>query len=119
MLGLVPSLPAIPLTGGATRAIRRAHQFPRLRERIAAEICGGAIGGTRLDNLVCDGLLPLLAAHAGGDREGLWHHWFAGDLPPAIVGGLRELGCFDGRAHPACHGSAQGFLGWLIENEAR
>lgn len=119
LLTLAPSLPSIAIAGGATREVRRAHHFPELRERIAAEICGGAIGGTRLDNLVCDGVLPLLAAHAGCECEGLWHHWFAGDLPPSITGGLRELGCFDGRAHPACHGAAQGFLGWLIENESR
>ena len=119
LLALAPSLPLIAVAGGTTREIRRAHHLPELRERIAAEICGGAIGGTRLDNLVCDGVLPLLAAHADCESEGLWHHWFAGDLPPSITGGLRQLGCFDGRAHPACHGTAQGFLGWLIENESR
>ncbi len=102
-----------------TRDIRRTHRFPALRDQMAAEICGGAIGGTRLDNLICDGFLPLLTAHTTHDHHGLWHHWFAGDLPPAVADGLRALGCFDGKAHPACHGAAQGFLGWLIENEAR
>ncbi len=122
LLARAPSLPAIDAATASANAstgeVRRAHQLPRLREEIAAEICGEAVGGTRLDNLVCDGLLPLIAAHTARDQQGLWHHWFPGDLPPSITGGLRALGCFDGRAHPACHGSAQGFLGWLIENEA-
>ncbi len=115
------ALPTIDATtaSASAGAIRRAHQISQVRTRIAAEICGGAVGGTRLDNLVCDGLLPLLAAHTSRDHQGLWHHWFVGDLPPAVTGGLRALGCFDGRAHPACHGVAQGFLGWLVENESR
>ena len=121
LLALAASLQIIDAatTSKGTRELRRVHQFSKLRARLATEICGDAVGGTRLDNLVCDGLLPLLAAQTSRDHRGLWHRWFAGDLPPSITGGLRVLGCFDGRAHPACHGTAQGFLGWLIENEAR
>ena len=101
------------------------------RAPIAREICGEALGGTRLDNLVCDGFLPLLAAHTGSEPleglgplslsnglHGLWFHWFPGDLPPALARSLRELGVFDGRVRPSCHGAAQGLLGWLIEREA-
>ncbi len=91
-----------------------------MRERIAREVCGGALGGTRLDNLVCDGFLPLLAAPMPEERlHGLWFHWFTGDLPPLLARGLRQLGVFDGRARPACHGAAQGLLGWLLEREQR
>ncbi len=121
LLKLAASLPALAtdITSAGSREIRRTHQFPKLRTQLTEEIFGDAVGGTRLDNLVCDGLLPLLSAHTMRDQQGLWHHWFAGDFPPSITGGLRALGFFDGRAHPACHGSAQGFLGWLIENEAK
>ncbi|MEO6246259.1 MAG: DUF2851 family protein [Opitutaceae bacterium] len=122
LLFLGASLPTIDPAPGArenTRAIRRAQKFPALRQEIAADICGVTIGGTRLETLLCDGFLPLLAAQTSRDYRGLWHHWFAGDLPPAIAGSLRALGYFDGKAHPACHGSAQGLLGWLIENEAK
>ncbi|MBL9198871.1 MAG: DUF2851 family protein [Opitutaceae bacterium] len=102
-----------------TRDLRRTHRFTALRRELAHEICADAVNGARLDNLICDGLLPLIAAREGGRLEGLWHHWFPGDLPPAVVGGLRRLSCFDGRARPSCHGAAQGLLGWLLEREEK
>jgi hypothetical protein len=89
------------------------------REGLADTVCGGAIGGTRLDNLICDGLLPLLAAQSGRELHDLWFHWFVGDLPGFLTSGLRQLGYFDARTQPACHGAAQGLLGWLLAREAR
>ena len=130
LAALAPSLPVID-AAGSTPGIRRAHALTAMCARIAREICGDALGGTRVDNLVCDGFLPLLTART--DREsldglgapslsngllGLWFHWFPGDLPPVLARGLRELGVFDSRARPSCHGAAQGLLGWLIEHEA-
>jgi hypothetical protein len=88
-----------------------------VRERFAAEICGDAIGGTRLDNLVCDGFLPLLAAETGVEVGGWWFHWFPGDLPPQWGQVLRGLGAIGGPGRPACHGLGQGLLGWLLERE--
>lgn len=102
-----------------TRDFRRRAGLTALRDRVADEVCGGAVSGTRLDNIVCDGLLPLLAAETGRDFEQCWYHWFAGDLPPLLTSGLRQLGFFDGRKQPCCHGAAQGLLGWLVEREAR
>ncbi|MBL9189841.1 MAG: DUF2851 family protein [Opitutaceae bacterium] len=116
---LARTLPVIELDGAATREVRRVHGFTHLRAVLGESVCADAVGGTRFDNLVCDGLLPLIAAREGGRLAGLWHHWFPGDLPPAITGGLRRLAVFDGRARPACHGAAQGLVGWLIEREAR
>ena len=110
------SFPAIAPEAN-TREVRRVHGFPAWRERLCAELTGGAVGGTRFDTLVCDGLLPLLAAQAGRDLAGGWYHWFAGDLPPVVTHGLRQLQVFDGRAQPACHDAAQGLLGWLIERD--
>jgi hypothetical protein len=109
-------LPLVDPTAG-TREARKRHGYTAMREKIGDELCAGAVGGTRLDNVICDGLLPLLAAERGVDCFGLWYHWFPGDLPPALTGGLRLLGFFDGRAHPACHGATQGLLGWLLERE--
>ncbi len=108
-----------------TREARRAEQFPAVRERFATEICADALGGTRLDNVICDGFLPLMAArdHESGPATdglgGLWHHWYTGDLPPFVLRALRELGVFAGPTRPACHGAAQGLLGWLLEREVR
>jgi hypothetical protein len=102
----------------ATGVARRTHAFAALRKNFAL-LAGNAISGTRLDNLVCDGFLPLLAAQHARDFSGVWFHWWPGDLPPRLAKGLRELEIFSGHAQPACHGLAQGYLGWLLEHEAR
>jgi hypothetical protein len=109
----------VPACIDATPTVRRQHRFTGLRELIAKELCGEAIGGTRLNNVICDGVLPLLATQSGLELSGLWHHWFCGDLPPWLSSGLRQLGYFDGRAQPSCHGAAQGLLGWFLERESR
>lgn len=101
-----------------TREVRRNGKFAALRERMAEEVSSGALSGTRWDNVMCDGGWPLLAAHGSRDFFGIWFHWYAGDLPPLLTSGLRQLGVFDGRAQPACHGAAQGLLGWMIERDA-
>ncbi len=114
-----------PRLAGATRSVRHAHGFTARRVRLVEEICDEAVGGTRVDNLVCDGFLPLLAARSvpvcgdAGPLAGWWYHWFPGDVPPFVVRGLRELGVFAGPARPAAHGAVQGLLGWLLEREAR
>jgi hypothetical protein len=108
---------ALPDSTAGTREVRSRHGFAAQRERLAVEICGGTLGGTRFDTLVCDALLPLLAVESDRALHALWFHWFPGDLPPAIVGGLRQLGYFDGRERPASQGAAQGLLGWWVERE--
>ena len=101
-------------------AWRRANKATALRKHIRAEICADAIGGTRLDTFICDGLLPLLAAqnpaceHALGEA---WTHWFTGDMPARFASQLRALGVTGGRNAPANNGAAQGLLGFLIEEE--
>jgi hypothetical protein len=117
-LAMTARLPAANLAT-STPDVRRVARLTALREEIVDELCAGAIGGTRLDNVICDGLLPLLATQNGRDFHGLWYHWFAGDLPPLLTSGLRQLGFFDGRTQPACHGAAQGLLGWLLQREPR
>jgi len=116
LAALGPRLPAAdPLA--PTGDVRRLHQFAELRRAWLAEICADTVGGTRFDNLVCDGFLPLLGARFDRPVRGLWHHWFAGDLPAILPQALRQLGVFSGRAHPVCHGSVQGLLGWLLAAE--
>jgi hypothetical protein len=99
-----------PDPAGRTAEVRRTHRLTRLRHDLAERIAAGQIGGTRWDNLVCDGWIPLLAARNGRNLHGLWHHWFPGDLPPVVTRALRELGVFAKRSDPACHGTAQGLL---------
>jgi hypothetical protein len=111
--------PVTELTNASTAIFRRAHRLTDWRRSLSAAICGDAIGGTRFDNLVCDGFLPLLAARKGMDGAAVWFHWFAGDLPAPLLQSLRALGVFSGPLQPAGHGAAQGLLGWLIEREGQ
>jgi hypothetical protein len=105
-----------------TALIRRESDFSSLREWWRTEICGGVVGGTRLDSMICDGFLPLLAAvdPSGGRVWGeYWTHWYPGDLPELVRPGLRDLGLVRGGRQPLTQGLAQGLLGWLIERERR
>ena len=116
------SLPRpLPKKGGGAAAVRRAEDFGGWREELAESVCGGAIPGTRLDTLICDGLLPLASADglAAEAMEQRWRHWFPGDLPPSLRRVLVAAGVCDGAAHPLSHGAAQGALGWLIERGQR
>lgn len=119
LLELGAELPRMKIVG-YTREARRVQNFPALRNRFASELTGDTVGGTRLDNLVCDAFLPLLVARRDTlDLLGCWFHWFCGDVPPFVHEGLRQLSVCDGRDHPICHGFAQGLLGWVIEREVR
>jgi hypothetical protein len=118
VLDLGARLPAVNLAA-STPILRRQHHFHAWRDQISETICARTISGTRLNNLICDGVLPLLDADSGCELGGLWYHWICGDLPPWLTSGLRQLGFFDGRAQPACHGAAQGLLGWFLERETR
>jgi hypothetical protein len=98
---------------------RKQLRLGELRERIIADITGGVVGGTRLDNLVCDGLLPLVAAETGRDLFPVWFHWFVGDIPQEVRRGLGALGLSGAEVGPQCHGWAQGLLGWMLDRDAR
>jgi Protein of unknown function (DUF2851) len=101
-----------------TTTWRKRWTLPLLRDRFQLEVAAGSVTGTRLDNLACDGFLPLLSAHAEHDHSGAWFHWYAGDLPLLFRPALRSLGLFGDGLHPACHGYAQGLLGWLLARES-
>jgi hypothetical protein len=98
---------------------RKQLRLAEVREKIIADITGGAVGGTRLDNLVCDGLLPLVAAETGRELFPVWFHWFVGDVPQEVRRGLRTLGLSGAGVGPQCHGWAQGLLGWMLDRDAR
>ena len=101
----------------SVRAVRKVVQLKVLRKRLLDELCGGAVGGSRFENLVCDGFLPLVAAETDTVSQSLWWHWFAGDAPTDRVRILRGLGVFDGASQPASHGPIQGLLGWMLAQE--
>lgn len=90
------------------------------RRRELADATGAlAVGGSRLDNLISDGFLPLLAARSGWEGFALWSEWPAGDMPE-FMRGLAKLMAGPGEnQRPRTQGFAQGVLGWLVEKERR
>lgn len=98
---------------------RKKLKLGELRQKVITDITGNAIGGTRIDNLVCDGLLPLTAAESGRDLFPVWFHWFVGDIPQEVRQGLGTLGLAGADTGPQCHGWAQGLLGWMLDRDAR
>jgi hypothetical protein len=98
-----------------TKRARKALDLAKWREAFFRDLMGGAVGGTRLDTLVCDGFLPLVAAHTGKDPGMAWFHWFMGDVPGQVRAALPKLGVAGRGAQPLCHGWGQGLLGWILE----
>ena len=98
-------------------AWRRTVRLAALRTRIQDELCAGVISGSRFDNLMSDGFMPLLTAETGMDLGAAWTAWFAGDAPESAVCALKALGVFGGRSRPVAVGPIQGFLSWMVERE--
>lgn len=103
----------------ATAEVRKQGRLAQWRRLWADKVFGESLSGTRIDTLICDGCLPLHAAAGEAGLDGVWTHWFCGDLPPMIVDALRTLAVFEPRRNPACNGIAQGLLGWLLDQERR
>ncbi len=116
---MAKTLPTGGLEATPTKLARSALGLAQRRETFARDLMGGAVSGTRLDNLICDGFLPLAAAAAGNDPGIVWFHWFLGDVPDQVRAALPKLGVAGRGAPPLCHGWGQGLLGWVLEHEAR
>jgi hypothetical protein len=116
---LVAALPGDDPLPDETKLARKSFGLMDRRKIVVRDLLGGAIGGTRVDNLVCDGFLPLLAAGSADGCFALWFNWFLGDLPGQVRRTLPKLGVAGSRGQPLCHGYAQGLLGWLIDHDAR
>lgn len=87
------------------------------RVKLRDALCDGVISGSRFDNLLGDGFMPLLAADTGLDLASVWAGWYAGDAPESVVRVLRALGVFGGRGRPVSQGPIQGLLGWMLAHE--
>ncbi|MGE9297052.1 MAG: DUF2851 family protein [Puniceicoccales bacterium] len=95
--------------GKSTNKVRRNFSFTPLRKELVENVLAGAVSGPRLDTLVVDVFLPLLAVKRGKDLFGAWHHWFTGDAPDALIQFLRESNVTDS-TQPRCNGLLQGAL---------
>jgi hypothetical protein len=122
LVNFAAGLPSIALSEAVQTAnIRRRHQWTALARRFSETIFGDEVGGTRFNTLVCDGLLPLIAAQVGGENRlsGVWYAWPIGDIPSKYARLLRELGAVDKRHRPMSHGVVQGLIGWLLVADQR
>lgn len=113
------ALPASSARLVPAKSARQALSLKKLRETFVRDLTGGAVGGTRLDNLVCDGFLPLVAAETGAELFGAWFHWFLGDVPAPVRKIMPKFGLAGSADQPFCHGWTQGLLGWILEREVR
>ncbi len=108
----LPELPADADPEGVV-TLRRKIAMPGLRELWAQDLCAGHLGGTRLDTWITNLALPLLAsaepAHSSV-AERLWHTWYPGDAPAAVLKAIRHLGS-GGTSAVRCNGLVQGLLG--------
>jgi hypothetical protein len=119
LLGHVAKLPAPDLSEPVVANRARKHlRLTTVREEWLQGLTGGVLDGTRFDNLVCDGLLPLATAGTGGDLFSVWFHWFVGDTPAEIRRAMGTAGLAGPGAGPRSHGLAQGLLAWIIAREA-
>lgn len=92
-------------------ALRSDLGLQRLRKLILALVIGDQVSGTKLDTLVCDAFLPLVAAKLDTDCFAHWFHWKAGDKPDYCVEALRLLQVLEPRKVPLSNGWLQGALG--------
>jgi hypothetical protein len=116
---IMPAIPPGLTSASPTPLARKEAGLSALRETLAWQVMGDAIGGSRLDTMICDGFLPLAAVATGRDLLPVWFHWYLGDVPGEVRRALRETGIAGPGATPYCHGWGQGLLGWLIDREAR
>jgi len=119
LLQLADTWPGGTLAPVSTTRARQQLGLAKMREIFARDLVSGAVGGTRLDNLVCDGFLPLVAAQTGHDWSARWFHWFLGDVPAQVCVALPKLGVTGRGSGVLCHGWGQGLLAWILEQEAR
>jgi hypothetical protein len=114
-------LTTLPVASKATDAdtarFRKTRRFTAALCRLRDNALAGAVGGTRLNTLAADALLPLLAARAeaegaqGKIYERFWFHWELGDVPARLARDLRELLPPENEKPPViCNGLFQGLL---------
>ncbi|QXD25958.1 hypothetical protein F7C95_08760 [Opitutia bacterium ISCC 51] len=94
---------------------RRSLQLGDRKRNLADNVLANAVGGTRIENMVCDGFLPLLAARSRDDYFMHWYDWFPGDVPSALKQLFRRLGEDSSVLGPHRNGAYQGLVGCLLE----
>ncbi len=115
--GAASELPVPDSALADVAAVRRVHGQRAWRERLAGEIVGGAFGGARLDTLIGNGLLPLLAARTGCPAYSRWYCGDAGEAAERLTKALRLAGVFGRGGAPPHEGALQGMLQLALERQ--
>ncbi len=98
----------------AAPAFRRDYELPRRHQRLAEYVAAGAVPGTRMATLVCDGFLPLAAARGEEGLFAYWFFWYPGDAPDTVREILKTAEITDGRTISQANGWIQGVLDALL-----
>ncbi|HQF39205.1 MAG TPA: DUF2851 family protein, partial [Opitutaceae bacterium] len=115
--GAAAELPVPDSEMADVAAVRRVHGQRAWRARLAGEIVGGAFGGARLDTLIGNGLLPLLAARTGCRAYARWYCGEAGEAADRLTTALRLAGVFGRGGAPPHEGALQGMLQLALERQ--
>lgn len=97
---------------------RKDLALNNLRTRLSKAVMADSVGGTRIENLVCDGFLPLMAAQTGKALFPYWFHWFPGDIPAVLKALFRKVMTDSPRTRPLSNGFQQALLQQLLEFSA-
>jgi hypothetical protein len=115
LLGLAPELidnPVAPAEGQWGSQVQRSRfGVLEIRKFVSEVVLVRKVGGQKADTLLCDALLPLLAAREGWDGFALWFHWNAGNGPASCSEALRLLQVLERGRTPMSNGWLQGVLG--------
>ena len=108
------SVANLRLSANTAAGFRKERRLSELRRQWSTELFADALPGVRLDTLICNGMLPLVAVdRPKGEWGAYWFHWFVGDLPDSLLRALKILD-LGSSGQPRCHGWVQGVLqGWL------
>lgn len=110
LLELVNRLPKGQMSDESTAHFGKKADFSGLQRTFSDRVVSGRIRGSKLDTVICDGFLPLLAASSGADLSGPWFHWFAGNAPEILGKTLKGLEILETRRFPKYNGWLQGLL---------
>lgn len=114
---LLETAARLPINTPATAAYRKLGGLTPMRKAMASSLAS-IWNGPKLDTLIVDVLLPLLATQDEkhyNALETLWYHWFAGDAPESWRLFLDSCQLLSDRAHPVSNGAYQGAFQALLE----
>lgn len=109
------SLPELPKNAGVPAGrLRKSSGAKELREKLVQQVFGDVVGGTRVDTLIIDLVLPFLGTTSANDASRtLWRIWYPGDMPDTLRSVARQLA--EPRAGGLTNGLLQALFGLVLQ----